>query len=143
EFHKDEEKNERSKSKDGQRDDRRHKDRSKKNEDGDRRQNSNPGEKPRKSRSISPSRLEKKCFYGMQSSVSLKLICCVIIFAEQSLLNGPNVPGRHLQSRRQANPSPDPHIDPIRRQRRVNTNLTQDIDISCCPANPSLLLVPP
>ncbi|KAM4727275.1 U2 snRNP-associated SURP motif-containing protein [Anableps anableps] len=56
EFHKDEEKNERSKSKDGQRDDRRHKERSKKNEDGDRRQSSKPGEKLRKSRSISPSR---------------------------------------------------------------------------------------
>ncbi|KAK5621499.1 hypothetical protein CRENBAI_004001 [Crenichthys baileyi] len=56
EFHKDEEKNERSKSKDGQRDDRRHKEKSKKNEDGDRRQNSNLGEKPQKSRSISPSR---------------------------------------------------------------------------------------
>uniref|UniRef100_A0A146Y2S7 U2 snRNP-associated SURP motif-containing protein n=1 Tax=Fundulus heteroclitus TaxID=8078 RepID=A0A146Y2S7_FUNHE len=56
EFHKDEEKSERSKSKDRQRDDRRHRDKSKKNEDGDRRQSGNPGEKPRSSRSISPSR---------------------------------------------------------------------------------------
>ncbi|XP_008425961.1 U2 snRNP-associated SURP motif-containing protein isoform X2 [Poecilia reticulata] len=56
EFHKGEEKTERSKSKDGQREERRHKERSKKNEDGDRRLSSKLGEKPRKSRSISPSR---------------------------------------------------------------------------------------
>uniref|UniRef100_A0A096MA83 Zgc:163098 n=1 Tax=Poecilia formosa TaxID=48698 RepID=A0A096MA83_POEFO len=46
-----EEKTERSKSKDGQREERRHKE-----EDGDRRLSSKLGEKPRKSRSISPSR---------------------------------------------------------------------------------------
>ncbi|XP_038145071.1 U2 snRNP-associated SURP motif-containing protein isoform X2 [Cyprinodon tularosa] len=55
EFHKAEEKNERSKTKDAQREERRHKERSKKN-DGDRRQSGNPGEKSRNSKSVSPSR---------------------------------------------------------------------------------------
>ncbi|XP_037544042.1 U2 snRNP-associated SURP motif-containing protein [Nematolebias whitei] len=56
EFLKDEEKNERSKSKDKQKDDKRKKERSKKKDDGDKRRTSDPGDRLRKSRSISPLR---------------------------------------------------------------------------------------
>ncbi|XP_017287497.1 U2 snRNP-associated SURP motif-containing protein [Kryptolebias marmoratus] len=56
EFEKDEEKNESSKSKDRQKDDRRKKERSKRKDDNDRRRSSDPSDRLRKSRSISPLR---------------------------------------------------------------------------------------
>uniref|UniRef100_A0A3Q3A9A9 Zgc:163098 n=1 Tax=Kryptolebias marmoratus TaxID=37003 RepID=A0A3Q3A9A9_KRYMA len=60
EFEKDEEKNESSKSKDRQKDDRRKKERSKRKDDNDRRRSSDPSDRLRKSRSISPLRQATK-----------------------------------------------------------------------------------